>query len=41
MHVTFKCDMTTAGGGWMLVASVHENYMNGKCSDGDRFGDVM
>ena len=31
------CDMTTAGGGWTLVASVHENNMNGKCTAGDRW----
>ncbi|KAJ8286317.1 hypothetical protein GJAV_G00037080 [Gymnothorax javanicus] len=31
------CDMTTAGGGWTLVASVHENNMYGKCTQGDRW----
>ncbi|XP_036439746.1 intelectin-like [Colossoma macropomum] len=31
------CDMSTAGGGWMLVASVHENNMYGKCAVGDRW----
>ncbi|MEE6490707.1 hypothetical protein FKM82_015965 [Ascaphus truei] len=31
------CDMTTNGGGWTLVASVHENNMNGKCTFGDRW----
>ncbi|KAG5284249.1 hypothetical protein AALO_G00024580 [Alosa alosa] len=31
------CDMTTAGGGWTLVASVHENNMYGKCTVGDRW----
>ncbi|XP_068103477.1 intelectin-1a-like [Hyperolius riggenbachi] len=31
------CDMTTAGGGWTLVASIHENNMYGKCTVGDRW----
>ncbi|XP_063789487.1 intelectin-1-like isoform X1 [Pseudophryne corroboree] len=31
------CDMTTNGGGWTLVASVHENNMLGKCTVGDRW----
>ncbi|XP_015252548.1 PREDICTED: intelectin-like, partial [Cyprinodon variegatus] len=31
------CDMNTAGGGWTLVASVHENSIIGKCSVGDRW----
>ncbi|KAL2094892.1 hypothetical protein ACEWY4_009611 [Coilia grayii] len=31
------CDMTTAGGGWTLVASVHENNLYGKCTVGDRW----
>ncbi|XP_062406203.1 intelectin-like [Sardina pilchardus] len=31
------CDMTTAGGGWTLVAGVHENNMYGKCTTGDRW----
>ncbi|KAM9450063.1 intelectin-like [Clarias gariepinus] len=31
------CDMTTAGGGWTLVASVHENNLNGRCTTGDRW----
>ncbi|CAB1327144.1 unnamed protein product [Coregonus sp. 'balchen'] len=36
MYQTF-CDMTTAGRGWTLVASVHENNMYGKCTVGDRW----
>ncbi|XP_040859206.1 intelectin-1-like [Ochotona curzoniae] len=36
IYQTF-CDMTSGGGGWTLVASVHENYMSGKCTQGDRW----
>ncbi|XP_039530995.1 intelectin-like isoform X1 [Pimephales promelas] len=36
LYQTF-CDMTTAGGGWTLVASVHENNIYGKCTVGDRW----
>nr|XP_008262430.2 intelectin-1 [Oryctolagus cuniculus] len=36
IYQTF-CDMTSGGGGWTLVASVHENLMAGKCTLGDRW----
>ncbi|XP_039652453.1 intelectin-like isoform X2 [Perca fluviatilis] len=36
VYQTF-CDMTTAGGGWTLVASVHENSVYGRCTVGDRW----
>lgn len=36
VYQTF-CDMTMDGGGWTLVASVHENHMAGKCTAGDRW----
>ncbi|XP_078474389.1 intelectin-1a-like [Lampetra fluviatilis] len=31
------CDMNTNGGGWTLVASVHENNIAAKCAIGDRW----
>ncbi|XP_032832600.1 intelectin-1a-like [Petromyzon marinus] len=31
------CDMHTKGGGWTLVASVHENNIAAKCAIGDRW----
>jgi len=31
------CDMDSAGGGWTLVASIHENNINGKCTLGDNW----
>uniref|UniRef100_A0A8I5U8T5 Fibrinogen C-terminal domain-containing protein n=1 Tax=Pongo abelii TaxID=9601 RepID=A0A8I5U8T5_PONAB len=36
IYQTF-CDMISGGGGWTLVASVHENDMRGKCTVGDRW----
>ncbi|XP_063172793.1 intelectin-1-like [Candoia aspera] len=36
VYQTF-CDMSTHGGGWTLVASVHENNIFGKCTIGDRW----
>ena len=29
--------MDTSEGGWTLVASVHENNINGKCTVGDKW----
>jgi len=31
------CDMEIDGGGWTLVASVHENNIYGKCTSGDNW----
>ena len=31
------CEMSTADGGWTLVASIHENDMAGKCTSGDKW----
>ena len=31
------CDMSTSGGGWTLVASIHENNIDGKCTSGDKW----
>jgi len=31
------CDMSSVGGGWTLVASVHENNIYGKCTAGDNW----
>ncbi|XP_072503531.1 intelectin-2-like isoform X3 [Notamacropus eugenii] len=36
VYQTF-CDMRSEGGGWTLVASVHENHLAGKCTQGDRW----
>uniref|UniRef100_A0A098LZC4 Intelectin 1 (Galactofuranose binding) n=1 Tax=Hypsiglena sp. JMG-2014 TaxID=1550645 RepID=A0A098LZC4_9SAUR len=36
IYQTF-CDMSTNGGGWTLVVSVHENNIFGKCTVGDRW----
>lgn len=36
VYQTF-CDMATDGGGWTLVASIHENNIHGKCTHGDRW----
>ncbi|KAM8998941.1 intelectin-1-like [Sarcophilus harrisii] len=36
IYQTF-CDMSSGGGGWTLVASVHENFLAGKCTEGDRW----
>jgi intelectin len=31
------CEMETSDGGWTLVASIHENDMDGKCTEGDKW----
>ncbi|XP_054978142.1 intelectin-1a-like [Sorex araneus] len=36
IYQTF-CDMSMDGGGWTLVASVHENNMAGRCTAGDHW----
>ncbi|XP_027695910.1 intelectin-1-like [Vombatus ursinus] len=36
LYQTF-CDMRSGEGGWTLVASVHENHLAGKCTQGDRW----
>lgn len=33
------CDMETSGGGWTLVASIHENNIKGRCNAGDLWSD--
>jgi len=35
------CDMNTNGGGWQLVASVHENNVRGECTTGDNWSGVQ
>ena len=37
LAVPVYCDMETNGGGWTLVASVHENNIDGKCTVGDKW----
>lgn len=41
--MTFQvfCDMASAGGGWNLVASVHENDITGKCTLGDKWSSEL
>jgi len=34
-EIEVYCEMNTDGGGWNLVASVHENNIQGRCSPGD------
>jgi len=31
------CDMSAAGGGWTLIASIHEDDINSKCSPNDKW----
>ena len=31
------CDMSSDGGGWTLVAAVHENNVASKCGRGDKW----
>jgi len=31
------CDMKSAGGGWTLIASIHEDNIKQKCREGDKW----
>lgn len=41
METEVYCDLENAAGGWTLVASVHENNIDGKCSPGDNWSGNM